>query len=67
MKNQVIGNSKFSGSINLSEVEPDVSEELLFELHAWMEELNVPISIENAYYNPDSMFVETRNKPYWIE
>jgi uncharacterized sulfatase len=54
-------------TINLIEIEPDKTQELLSELHAWMEEMNVAASIANPYYNPDSMFVETKIKPDWID
>jgi arylsulfatase A-like enzyme len=52
---------------NLSEFEPDKTKELLAELHAWMDELNVEASIENIHYNTDSMFIETKIKPDWID
>ena len=51
---------------NLSGMEPDKTQELLSELHAWMDEMNVVASVGNPYFNPDSMFVETKIKPYWI-
>lgn len=51
---------------DLSKSNADVTVELLAELHAWMDKMKAPASSENAHYNPDSMFVETRSKPYWI-
>jgi hypothetical protein len=37
------------------------------ELHAWMAKMDVPISVRDAHFNPDSMFVETKHKPFWIK
>jgi len=32
-----------------------------------MEEMNVLASTENTHHNPDSIFVETKIKPDWID
>ncbi|MFW6309459.1 MAG: sulfatase [Prolixibacteraceae bacterium] len=52
---------------NLAEEESELAQELLTELHDWMERMNAPVSIRNPHFNPDSAFVSTREKPYWIK
>lgn len=54
-------------TINLADREPELTRELLGELHAWMDTMKVPVSSENPYHNPDSMFVVTNVKPAWLQ
>ena len=52
---------------NLAEQKSKLAQELLTELRDWMKQMDAPASVKNPHYNPDSAFVSTREKPYWVE
>lgn len=52
---------------NLANEKNVLATELLNELHSWMEKMDVSVSIQNPYFNPDSAFISTRIKPSWIK
>lgn len=52
---------------NLAEAEPARAAELRARLRAWMAEVPAEASRENPHYEVERAFVETREKPAWLQ
>lgn len=56
-----------SESINLAESRPEDVKRLHDTLHGWMGEVGAEVPKRNPHHDPSRAFVETREKPPWIE
>lgn len=52
---------------NLVEEQPELAAQLQQQLHQWMQELDAEPSIRNTHYDPERAFIETRDKPAWLQ
>ena len=54
-------------SSNLMSVEPERAAEMRKQLHGWMESLNAEVPRANKHFQRERTFLETRNKPSWLQ
>lgn len=52
---------------NLAEMQPSLATRLRGQLQRWMASVGAKPSVPNPHHDPDRAFVETRDKPRWIE
>jgi hypothetical protein len=52
---------------NLAESDPETTESLRRLLHKWMDDLDARPSVQNPHHDPARAFLETREKPEWLQ